>query len=94
MNGRKNRGPRDCVVIVAAIAADVDPAAIRGEPIRDSCSDCHKRIIVDSVTRDDALAMPELKDKPLRYLCPTCAKQYEIADVHRILDYKRTSRKC
>lgn len=80
--------PDDCVVIVAATPETVQLHMIRGEPEPSTCHDCGCQLLVDSVTIDSALSMPERMGRPLRFLCLACHGEYAVQQIEYLTDHR------
>lgn len=68
--------PNEIVMIVCARPGEQNSANMHTEePVR--CRDCHCPLVVDSVTIEKALAMPERQQRHLGFYCIPCSVKYE-----------------
>ena len=81
--------PRDTVVIVCAPPAEFVPQQCRGVATIEYCWDCGCMVYADSYTIERAETMPERCERDLQFLCLSCARAYNFAEVEIFQDLRK-----
>ncbi len=78
--------PRQSLVIVCAAPGEFCPEQIEGVAVARRCFDCGGYVLVDSCSIDQALDMPERRERPVSFLCTACAMGYDRRSIDILRD--------